>query len=156
MVCAVLHFTPDIMSCVGYFTLLFLSMSDRADQPDLLSSVDEVFQGMSSSWRNLIKSPVCEVRRSLKKLFVPQANPKIQGTRRQPFFCCQPFFQIGFYLPNMMLVIMSPRLLTFQRKTNWVAKSQQVHLVLSKMGLDKRDKLGLLGTDLVTLGGRRR
>ena len=73
-----------------------LSMSDRADQPDLLSSGAKVFQWMSPSWRNLITSPVCEVSRSLKKLCILQANPVVQEAS---LFLWSAFLSPNWFLP---------------------------------------------------------
>ena len=77
-----------------------------------------------------------------------------QRCKRPDFFSGQPsFHQTGSYLPIMMPVMTSPRLLNLQWKPKWPVKPQQAHLVLSKPGPEERDKLGLMGTDLVTMGG---
>lgn len=89
---------------------------------------------------------------SLQALFVRStgawrscaSSKQAQGYKRPAFFCAQPFFhQVGFYLPVMMMVVISPRLLTFQQKPKWLARIQQVHLVLSKMGPEEKDRQGM-------------
>lgn len=135
------------MSCTGN-----VSLPPRQIELMSLTCYPQVFQWMSPSWNNLITSPVCEASRSLKKLCILQANPEVKEASL--FFWGQPFFhQIDSYLPVAMLVMMSPRVLNFQWKTKWIAKPLQALLVLSKMGPEEREKPGLMGTDLVPLGG---